>query len=342
MKEMTSYERVMTALEGGTPDRVPVIPFLRDWGIRHSGFTFAEILDNPCKYVHAQYRALRDLGADIIWDLMGVHAESEAMGSVLKIQENSPPSVARFAVNDLEKDLDRLRLPNPYKDGRLPQLLDVVHQLKALVLDEVPVVAYVQGPFRHAAMLRGTENLLKEMFKARDLCRRLLEIATDSLIMFGAALVDAGADILMIAEPFMPKDMMSKKMADEVEPYFRRLTQTLMRTGARVFLHLCGDFGDRMDTIKKIGMHGVSLDEKNDLQKAREILGPDVCVIGNVNPTGTLLSGTTDMVAAESAEAVEKAGRDGAFILASGCLIPNNAPRENIEALVAAAEQSRY
>jgi len=48
MKEMTSYERVMTALDGGRPDRVPVIPFLRDWGIRHSGFTFAEILDNPC------------------------------------------------------------------------------------------------------------------------------------------------------------------------------------------------------------------------------------------------------------------------------------------------------
>jgi uroporphyrinogen decarboxylase len=298
MKEMTSYERIMTALEGGKPDRVPVIPFLRDWGIRHSGFTFAEILDNPCKYVHAQYRALRDLGADIIWDLMGVHAESEAMGSVLKIQEDSPPSVVQFAVNDPDKDLDRLRLPNPHRDGRLPQLLDVVHQLKALVRDEVPVVAYVQGPFRHAAMLRGTENLLK--------------------------------------------DMMSKKMADEVEPHFTRLTETLIRTGARVFLHLCGDFGDRMDTIRKIGMHGVSLDEKNDLQKAREILGPDVCIIGNVNPTGTLLSGTTDMVETESAKAIEKAGRDGAFILASGCLIPNNAPRENIEALVAAAKQSRY
>lgn len=342
MPKMTSYERVMTALEGGKPDRVPVIPFLRDWGIGHSGFNFAEILDNPCKYVHAQYRALRDLGADIIWDLMGVHAESEAMGSVLKIQEDSPPSVAQFAVNDLDKDLDKVRLPNPHRDGRLPQLLDVVHQLKALVRDEVPVVAYVQGPFRHAAMLRGTENLLKEMFKAREQCRQLLKIATDSLIIYGAALVDAGADIIMIAEPFMPKDMMSKKMADEVEPHFTRLTETLIRTGARVFLHLCGDFGDRMDTVKKIGMHGVSLDEKNDLQKAREILGPDVCVIGNVNPTGTLLSGTVDRVMTESREAIEKAGRDGAFILASGCLIPNNAPRENLEALVAAAEQSQY
>jgi uroporphyrinogen decarboxylase len=315
---------------------------MRDWGIKHSGFTFAEVLDNPCKYVHAQYRALRDLDADIIWDLMGVHAESEAMGSVLKIQEDSPPSVARFAINDLDKDLDRLGLLNPHKDGRLPQLLDVVQQLKALVRDEVPVVAYVQGPFRHAAMLRGTENLLKEMVRAKERCRKLLEIATDSLIIYGAALVDAGADIIMIAEPFMPKDMMSKKMADEIQPYFARLTETLIRTGARVFLHLCGDFGDRMDIIKKIGMHGVSLDEKNDLLKAREILGPDVCLIGNVNPTGTLLSGTVEEVMAESREAIEKAGRDGAFILASGCLIPNNAPTENLEALVATAKQSQY
>ena len=332
----------MTALEGGRPDRVPVIPFLRDWGIKHSGFTFAEILDNPCKYVHAQYRALRDIGADIIWDLMGVHAESEAMGSVLKIQEDAPPSVVHFAVNDLQRDLERLKLFNPYKDGRLPQLLDVVHQLKALVRDEVPVVAYVQGPFRHAAMLRGPENLLKDMVRAKEQCRQLLKIATDSLIIYGVALVDAGADILMIAEPFMPIDMMSKKMADDVEPYFTRLTKTLARTGVKVFLHLCGDFGDRMDTIRKIGMHGVSLDEKNDLQKAREILGPDVCVIGNVNPTATLLSGTVDRVMVESTEAFEKAGRNGAFILASGCLIPSNAPRENLEALVAAAKQSRY
>lgn len=342
MKEMTSYERVMTALEGGKPDRVPVIPFLRDWGIKHSGFTFAEVLDNPCKYVHAQYRATRDLGADIVWDLMGVHAESEAMGSVLKIQEESPPSVIQFAVNNLEKDLDSLRLPNPYRDGRLPQLLDVVHQLKKLVRFEVPVVAYVQGPFRHAAMLRGPENLLKDMFKDREKVRQLLKIATDSLIIYGAALVDAGADVIMIAEPFMPKDMMSKKMAGDVEPYFTRLTETLIRTGVKVFLHLCGHFGDRMDIIKKIGMHGVSLDEKNDLQEARKILGPDVCVIGNVNPTGTLLSGTVDRVITESREAIEKAGRDGAFILASGCLIPGNAPAENLKALVAAAEQSRY
>jgi uroporphyrinogen-III decarboxylase len=97
-----------------------------------------------------------------------------------------------------------------------------------------------------------------------------------------------------------------------------------------------------MDTIKKIGMHGVSLDEKNDLKNARQILGPNVCLIGNVNPTGTLLSGTVENVMAESKEAIDLAGRDGAFILASGCLIPSSAPLENLEALVATAKGCRY
>ena len=340
--EMTSYERIMTALDGGKPDRVPVLPFMRDWGMKYAGFTFSEVLENPNKYVYAQYKTLRDLSADIIWDLMGAHSESEAMGSVLKIQEDGPPSVVEFAVKDLPQDIKKLQLLNPHKDGRLPELLSVVRRLKDLVRDEVPVIAYVQGPFRHSAMLRGTEKLLVEMKKARDQCEELLKIATDSLILYGAALVDAGADLIMIAEPYIGRDMMSKNMAVEIAPHFTRLTQTLRKTGAKVFLHLCGDFNDMFDTIKDMGMHGVSLDEKNDLARAREIMGPEVCLIGNVNPTETLVFGTPEKVIEESKKSIEAAGKDGAFILASGCMIPNVAPKENLEALIQIAKESKY
>ena len=340
--EMTSYERIMTALEGGKPDRVPVLLFMRDWATKSAGFTFSEVLENPNKYVYAQYRALRDIGADVIWDLMGFHSESEAMGSLLKIPKDGLPSVAEFAVKDLSKDVENLRLPNPHKDGRLPQLLSVVRHLKALVRGEVPVIAYVQGPFRHAAMLRGTEKLLVEMKKARGQCEELLKIATDSLIIYGAALVDAGADLIMIAEPYIGRDMMSKDMAVDLAVHFTRLTQTLRKTGAKVFLHLCGDFNDMFDTIKDMGMHGVSLDEKNDLVKAREIMGTEICLIGNVNPTETLVLGTPEKVIKESKGSIEAAGKDGAFILASGCIIPELAPKENLEAMIQVAKESRY
>jgi uroporphyrinogen decarboxylase len=341
-EEMTSYERIMTAFEGGKPDRVPVLPFMRDWGTSYAGFTISEVLKNPSKYVYAQYRTLRDMGPDVIWDLMGFHSESEAMGSILKIPEEGSPSVSKFAVSDLSKDLEKLRLPNPRKDGRLPDLLGVVRSLKDLVRDEVPVIAYVQGPFRHAAMLRGTEKLLVEMKKARDKCEELLKIATDSLIIYGAALVNDGADLIMIAEPFMGADVMSKDMAAELAPHFGRLAKTLKQTGAKVFLHMCGAFNDRFDILGTIGMDAVSLDEKNDLNKAREILGPDICLIGNVNPTETLVFGKPEKVIEESKKAIAAAGKDGAFILASGCMIPDAAPKENLEALIQVAKETRY
>ena len=236
----------------------------------------------------------------------------------------------------------RIRLPNPYRDGRLPELLQVVGRLKDLVRGEVPVIAYVQGPFRHAAMLRGTELLLKDMFKFNDECQELLRVATDSLIIYGTALVNAGADLIMIAEPYMSADVMSRDLALEVESHFTRLAQTLRKTGVKVFVHLCGSFNDRLDMIKRMGAHGVSLDEKNDLAKAREVMGPKTCLIGNVNPSGTIFGSTPEMVVKEAKEAIDKAGRNGAFILASGCLIPKAAPKRNIEAMIEVAKETRY
>jgi uroporphyrinogen decarboxylase len=340
--EMTSYERVTIALDAGKPDRVPVIPFMRDWGMNYAGFTWGEVLRNPNKYVYAQYKTLRDMGHDVLWDLMGAHSESEAMGSVLQIQETSPPSVKEFAVKDLRRDVDKLRLPNPNRDGRLPQLLKVVRSLKALGENEVPVIGYVQGPFRHAAMLRGHENLLMDMLDEPETCQKLLGIATDSLILYGASLIDAGADLIMIAEPYLSKDIMSKGMAEAVAPHFARLARTLRKLGTRVFVHLCGVYNDRFDTIKGMEVNGVSLDEKNDLVAAREMMGLGVCLIGNIAPAETLVNGTPAKVIRESNEIIEKVGKHGSFILASGCMIPKIAPKENIEALIQVAKENKY
>ena len=41
---MTPYQRVMTALDGRKPDRVPVVPIVREWCVRQAGFEFAEVM----------------------------------------------------------------------------------------------------------------------------------------------------------------------------------------------------------------------------------------------------------------------------------------------------------
>ena len=65
---MTSYQRVMTALGGGKPDRVPVMVFNRDWTVNHLGFSAEDMLGNAERFVFAQYYCARSFGYDVVQD----------------------------------------------------------------------------------------------------------------------------------------------------------------------------------------------------------------------------------------------------------------------------------
>ena len=337
---MNSYERVMRAFNNETPDRIPVIPLFRDWCTKQGGFKVSESMVNAEKYVYSQFYSVKKFGYDAVFDLDGVHAESEAMGCVLKIAEDSPPMVIDHIVKDYASDLKNLRIPDPQKDGRLPLILKGIEQLKSLCENEIPVIGYTQGPYRHASMLRGPENIMRDAYKNPDAVKDLLEIALESLIVYGTAVANAGADIIMITDPTSSADAVSKKHWEKFGfPYTFELVKALKRTGCKIFIHICGDTSDRLTSFVELGVDGISLDEKVDLGEARRIVGNNMCLIGNVSPAQTLLFGKPEEVAEESKRCIDSVGRQGGFILSSGCLVPAQVPTENIEAMVKVAKE---
>ncbi len=336
---MNSYERVMAAIRGEQPDRVPVIPAAREWSIRQAGFTFGQVLEAPEKYVYSQFYCVKEYKYDAVWDLFAIHAESEALGSRLAIAEDTPPSVIEPIVQDYAADLHRLRLPNPYEDGRLPQMLTIIRRLKELCEDRIPVLGYCQAPFRHAAMLRGLEQVLRDTRKAPEQLKELLEISLTGLIHWGIAVAEAGADIICISDPTVSQDVMSRDTWLEFGfPYISRLVNALKKTGKPLKLHVCGDTTDRLETFADAGFHILSLDTKVDFEKAREKVGDRVCLMGNVCPSTTLLFGTPQDVENDSKKVIQQAGRDGRFILSSGCMLSPDTPGENIHAMVKAVD----
>ncbi len=337
--KMNSYERVMAAIKGRKPDRVPVIPAAREWCIRQAGFRFGEIMDSPEKYVFSQYYCLKNYQYDAVWDLLAVHAESEALGSKLRIADDSPPSVIEPLIQDYAADLARLRLPNPYKDGRLPKLLAIISRLKELCEGRVPVLGYCQAPFRHAVMLRGLEKVLRDTRKAPESLRELLEISLTGLMHWGIAVAEAGADIICISDPTVSRDVMSRDMwLNFGFPYLKRLVDVLKKTGRPLMLHVCGDTSDRLDTFVDAGFDILNLDTKVDFEFARERVGNKVCLMGNVCPITILLFGTPADVERESKKVIRQAGLDGRFILSSGCFLSPDTPMENIDAMVNVAK----
>lgn len=338
---MNSYERVMRVLAGLKPDVTPVIPWVREWCSVQAGVDFMEEIESPELHVISQRRCQEEFGFDGVWDLLGMSAESEAMGSELKIVRGHVPSISKNIVQDYGADLSRLKPLDPDAGSRLATILEGTRRLKQIYAGSVPVVAYVQAPLRHVSMLRGTEKVMTDVFKQKDGLRKLCEIATGSLIVYAEAQIKAGADILCLGDPVSSGAIISRRTWQEWGfPYTKRLVESIKGKGVKAMLHVCGNTTDRLESLAATGADILSLDMAVDFGKAREILGPDVCLMGNVSTT-TLATGTPGEVREETETVIEKAGRNGRLIISGGCLLGETCPAENVRAMVSAAHERR-
>jgi uroporphyrinogen decarboxylase len=339
---MNSYDRVMNMFEGKKPDITPVVPMVREWCSKQAGIEFIDELESVEKHVYAQTYCLSQFSYDIVWgEAYGCHSESEAMGSVLKLSRGYLPSVEKPAVEDYQTDLPKLKLFDPYKNARLSTLLEQTRRLKARFKGQVPVIGYVQAPFRHASMLRGSEKIMRDMYKQKENLRELCEIALSSQIVYAVAVISAGADILFISDPTSSGDVISKKQWEDWGfPLTARLAKLVKRSGVKTIMHICGNTENRLESLAKTGIDCLSLDEAVDFEKARKILGPDYCLMGNVSTT-LMAMGSSEEVQEATKEVIRKAGKDGHLMVSGGCLLAENCPPENMRAMVKAAKEYR-
>ena len=340
---MNSYQRIMVVLNGEKPDRIPVFPLVREWCVRQAGFKAYDAILDAGKYAYSQYYCVREFGYDMVRDLGGIHCESEAMGSRLKLPEDSFPSVTEFAIQDYGKDLPGLKIPDPNKDGRMPVVLEGIHRLKEMCAGEFPVLGYIQAPFRHASMLRGPEKILIDVYKSSRCVKDLLELCVSTQITWGKALLQAGADVLFISDPMSSSDMISPRIwMTFAQPYTAKVVSALKKLGAKIIMHICGDTTDRLESMAATGVDCLSLDSKVNMSEARKILGDDICLMGNLDPTNLLVFGTPEGVEKESRHLMASVvGTKSNYILSSGCTVPINTPPENIRAMVKAVKKFR-
>jgi len=238
-----------------------------------------------------------------------------------------------------EKDMDTIfqRVFNPETDWPITRQLNVIRNLRKKVGEDIPIYANPQCPLRSAAMLRGIERFLMDIIENPKFLHRLLEFTTQIDILYGKALIHAGADILMPSNPIGSSNMISRKQYEEFSfPYDMQMVNAFRHQEIRTILHICGDVKDRLDLIVDSGFDGVSLDSKVDLAWAKNNFGDRICLIGNVDVVDPLLFGTRDQVTAESQKCLEALGSNKSM-LSAGCEISPDMPSDNLEAMIEAA-----
>lgn len=333
---MTSSERTAAALTGKPYDRIPVNLLISDHAARVIGASVGEYNNSAELMARGQIAAWRRYGMDMVNTGPGLSGIPEAIGSRVAFPD-STPYVAEFAVRE-EADLDRLRVPDPYRDGRLPLFLDAAQIVIREIGDQVPVSMTTSGPFTTAANIRGTELFLRDLHRNPAFVHRLLRFASESVIAFATAAAEAGVRI-GLADPTASGTLISARQFREFAlPYLKEVVAAISAAGAAPSLHICGNTRKIWQEMADTGAGVLSLDDAVDMGEAREQVGGRVALLGNIRPTASMYLGTPDDVRANAKECLAK-GWDSpkGYILGLGCGLPIDTPPENILALVDAA-----
>jgi uroporphyrinogen decarboxylase len=336
---MTSKERTIAALTGKPYDRIPVNLLISDHAARVIGVTVKDYNHDAPTLARGQITAWRKYGMDMINTGPGLVGIPEAIGSGIAFPDGSP-YVAELAVKD-KIDLDRLKVPDPHRDGRLLLFLEAAQIVIKEVGDQVPVSMTTSGPFTTATNIRGTENFMRDLRRDPEFAHRILRLATDSVIAFASAAAGMGVRI-GLADPTSSGTMISPGLFREFAfPYLKEVVTAIVRVaGAPPSLHICGNTRKIWREMADSGVSVLSLDDAVDIGEAKAEVGGRVALLGNIRPAATMYLGNPEDVRANARECLAKAwDTPKGYILGLGCGLPIDTPPENILALVESARE---
>lgn len=334
----TAKERYIGALNRESLEYTPIVPIIGHFAATFSGYSIKEYTLDPEIMAESLINTQKKLNYDAIYIASDTWVNAGAMGCEVEFFENQPASGK--SILSTKSDIKKLKIPNPYTDGRWPIMLEAASKVVEEVGDKICIIGNIdQSPFSLAGELRGLEKLMMDLHEDPSFVFEILNICTEAVIAYGRAMADAGVHVLntgdSIAQLIGPE--MYQKFA---LPYEKKVFNNLKKKNdIPCTLHICGDTTKIIDLIPESQADGFEVDHAVDIQKAYEHIGSKITLIGNIDPVDVLYNKSPDQIKNITIEYLKDFKDKKGFILASGCAISPDNPAENIQAMVEARQK---
>jgi MtaA/CmuA family methyltransferase len=257
--------------------------------------------------------------------------EAADCGAKVQYFDDQPPAIDE--VNALladKKSLVALRQPDPLGGGRMHDRVKAVGLFRERVGGERLIEGWVEGPCAEAADLRGINRLMLDFYDDPAFVRDLSEFIVEMALSFAKAQVEAGADLIGMGDA--AASLVGPQIYEEfVWPYEKRIVDGLHAMGTRVRLHICGNANRILKGMGTLGCDMIDLDWMVPVEKARQAMGPNQVLAGNIDPVKALRNSTPELITAAIAECHRQAGPR--YIVGAGCEVPRDTPLANVRAL---------
>jgi uroporphyrinogen-III decarboxylase len=189
-------------------------------------------------------------------------------------------------------------------------------------------------------LLRGTKEIMMDMFRRPQKVHQALEKITELTVERYKTM---GKDInaLIVTFPLHKGDdtfMSDKQFATFYWPTLREVILGIIKEGLMVTLFAEGSYNHRLKQVTDLPEGWVNWHfDRTDMAKAKEILGGQCCLIGNV-PASLMCTGTPRAVKDYCRKLIESCKKGGGYILAGGASASQTRPA-NLHAMMAAAKE---
>ena len=325
---MTPKERVYAILKGDSFDRPAVTPIFMAWAANYVGHAYRDYYLDGDVLVEAQLAVTRAFNLDQTSAISDPWREASAYG----VEFDYPPDGVGKPKDTLIKtqdDLLRLELLDIKKSERMNQRVESVKKMAVEAGQTHSVLGWIEGPLAEYADLRGLESALMDLMDKPQMFIEASDVIVQNAIAFALAQIKAGADMIGIGDA--AASLIGGALYKQyVLPLEQNLIAAIHEAGAAVKLHICGNTIGIVQHMARTGADIIDVDWMNPLDKVRELVGPEVTLCGNFDPSAVLLQGSAEDVA-NAAKNCLKAGGDK-FILMPGCEVPPATPEQNIRA----------
>jgi uroporphyrinogen-III decarboxylase len=372
---MSAEQRVDAAVNLQMPDRVPVIPQVYQFALKHRGLPVVSMAAGDPANWPANIQAMRDtfddLGgfdgtwiAGLSWPISSWRVNTVFGKYVSPGEMNTPKD---FEVQFQEKEeikfedyktiIDKgwngfLREYIPRETGRSPEELDTAEKYISTINRDaqkywqdrhVPVLcgALLVSCEMTLALGRTLPRFMMDVHRHPDVVKAAMEAMTPDFIdnnlrdleFFGVPWV------IFSLERGSGAYFNLKTYEDIFFPELKKQVDAFVVRGNRCVLHFDTDWTKNLPYIRELPTKSCicEFDSTTDIFKAKEILGGHMCIMGDV-PASLQSLGNKEEVVAYCEKLIDVCGKDGGFILSSGCEVPPDARFENVKAMVDTAK----
>ncbi len=336
---MNPKKRLQMCLNGEKVDRPPCIC---PGGMMN--MVTAELMKETGIYLpeaHTDARKMADLAKAVYehgcFENCGVPfcmtIEAEEMGATVDLgSEIYEPHVIEYVIDSVAeyRKLTEIDLTQ----GRAKVVLDALKILKKEVKD-VPIIGNLTGPISTASSVIEPVVFYKELRKKNEEAHAYMNFVTEQLISFGRAQVEAGADIVTIADPSGTGEILGPKYFKEFAvKYINQLLDGLEDLHVETIVHICGHMKNVYKEVNEVHSNALSFDSAVPMMDARKNLA-DRVLMGNVS-TYTLEFGSEEAVRGLTGNCI----KCGSNIVSPACGLGMSSPLRNIQALLSCVEES--